>query len=85
MLSELVKYQIELKPVQRQLVAAYLIGLNVGTPAYVSRGVAIPGDLVVGGRLLDDRGLHLVDVDLALGNLIALARQQATAYGNSAK
>ncbi len=30
----------------------------------------IPGDLVVRGRRLDDWGLHLVDMNLAMGNLM---------------
>jgi hypothetical protein len=40
----------------------------------------IPGDVVVAGRVLPDWGLHLIDVDLAQGNLIELVRAQARAY-----
>lgn len=54
-------------------------------PAYAAKGIDIPGNLVVGGRVLDDWGLHLVDVDLALGSLVALARTQAKAYASQTK
>ncbi|MGA2551313.1 MAG: DUF3089 domain-containing protein [Burkholderiaceae bacterium] len=40
----------------------------------------IPGDLLVQGRLLSDWGLHLIDVNLALGNLIEIVEEQGRAY-----
>jgi DUF3089 family protein len=40
----------------------------------------IPGDLVVDGKVLRDWGLHLVDVNLAMGNLVDVVGQQARAY-----
>lgn len=43
-------------------------------------GVDIAGDLIVGDRLLREWGLHLVDVDVAMGNLIAIVRRQAQTY-----
>lgn len=55
------------------------------TPTYLGRGVDVPGNLTVGGRVLDDWGLHLVDIDLALGSLVALAQKQALAYGERAE
>ena len=51
-----------------------------GTPPYLAKGIAIPGDLVVGGRLLDDWGLHLVDMDLAMGNLVDIVGAQSKAW-----
>lgn len=54
-------------------------------PAQASSGVDIAGDLTVGDRLLPEWGLHLVDVDLAMGNLIEIVRQQARAYMAAAK
>lgn len=41
---------------------------------------AIPGDILVFGRPLADWGLHLIDVNLAMGDLVELARHQSEAY-----
>lgn len=49
-------------------------------PAYTAAGIDIAGDLLYGERLLQEWGLHLVDVELAQGNLIAIVRQQAQAW-----
>ncbi|WP_213954413.1 DUF3089 domain-containing protein [Variovorax sp. dw_954] len=40
----------------------------------------IPGDVVVAGVVLKGWGLHLVDVNLTLGNLLALLERQTAAY-----
>lgn len=40
----------------------------------------IPGDIVVDGRIWDDWGLHLVDINLVAGNLLEIVRSQAVAY-----
>lgn len=40
----------------------------------------IVGDVVVNGQVLADWGLHLIDVNLAMGNLLDLVRQQSKAY-----
>jgi hypothetical protein len=50
-------------------------------PAYTSAGVDIAGDMLFGDRLLQEWGLHLVDIELAQGNLIEIVRQQAQARG----
>lgn len=49
-------------------------------PAYTAAGIDIAGDLMFGDRLLREWGLHLVDVELAQGSLIAIVRQQAQAW-----
>jgi uncharacterized protein YceK len=55
--------------------------LNVSiNPAYMTAGIDIDGDLFYGDRLLQEWGLHLVDVDLAQGNLVEIVRQQAQAW-----
>lgn len=41
----------------------------------------IGGDIAVGGFILKDWGLHLIDVNLAMGDLVALVDRQAKAYG----
>jgi len=40
----------------------------------------IPGDLLVLGQPLKDWGLHLVDVNLTMGDLVAVVGEQAKAY-----
>lgn len=40
----------------------------------------ITGDVVAGGQTLKDWGLHLIDVNLAMGDLVALADRQAKAW-----
>lgn len=41
----------------------------------------IGGDIAVAGVVLKDWGLHLIDVNLAMGDLVALVDRQAAAYG----
>lgn len=40
----------------------------------------IPGDVIVNGRLFPDWGLHRIDVQVALGNLVDIVERQAAAY-----
>lgn len=40
----------------------------------------IPGDVIAGGRVLPDWGLHLVDANIAMGDLVALVGVQSLAY-----
>ncbi|HUP22805.1 MAG TPA: DUF3089 domain-containing protein [Thermoanaerobaculia bacterium] len=40
----------------------------------------IPGDVITGGQVLADWGLHLIDVNVAMGNLVDLVGKQARAY-----
>ncbi|MGH9428340.1 MAG: DUF3089 domain-containing protein, partial [Terriglobia bacterium] len=40
----------------------------------------IVGDVAVGGQVQADWGLHLIDVNLAMGNLIDIVRQQSKAH-----
>ena len=40
----------------------------------------IPGDIGAAGRVAANWGLHLVDVNLAMGNLVEIVRQQALAW-----
>ena len=41
----------------------------------------IAGDLVAGSQVLTDWGLHLIDINLAMGDLIDIVAQQARAWG----
>lgn len=45
----------------------------------------IVGDVVVEGKVHPDWGLHLVDVNLAMGDLVALVREQSKAFRASKK
>lgn len=40
----------------------------------------ITGDVVVNGQVLADWGLHLIDVNLAIGNLVEIVGQQSKVY-----
>ncbi len=40
----------------------------------------IPGDVMVGGNVLRDWGLHLIDVHVAIGNLVDLVGKQSESY-----
>jgi hypothetical protein len=40
----------------------------------------IAGDVVIGGQVQADWGLHLIDVNLAIGNLVDIVGQQGKAY-----
>jgi hypothetical protein len=40
----------------------------------------IVGDLIIGGQMLKDWGLHRIDMNLTMGNLIEVVREQARAY-----
>lgn len=59
--------------------ASYLeITLNID-PAD-GRTDEIPGDVMIGTQRLDDWGLHLIDMNLAMGDLVTLAEVQAGAW-----
>lgn len=45
----------------------------------------IVGDVQVNGQVLADWGLHLIDVNLAMGNLIDIVRDQSKTYLTTAK
>ncbi len=50
-----------------------------GDPAS-PRTADIHGDVVVGGKVQADWGLHLIDVNLFLGNLVSIVRDETAAY-----
>jgi hypothetical protein len=45
----------------------------------------IVGDVVANGQVLPDWGLHLIDVGVAMGNLLDIVHDQAKAYQISNK
>ena len=63
---------------------SYLAVTVHGNPAD-PRTDEITGDVVTQGRVLPEWGLHLIDVNLSMGNLIDIVRDQAKAYRSSNK
>jgi hypothetical protein len=63
---------------------SYLAVTVHGNPAD-PRTDDIVGDVMTGGQLQADWGLHLIDVNLAMGNLIDIVRQQSKAYLSTKK
>ena len=63
--------------------ATYLEVTVHGNPSD-PRADDVAGDLVTGGRVLDDWGLHLIDVNLAMGNLVDIVAQQGRAWSRRA-
>jgi len=45
----------------------------------------IKGDLIINGKLLPDWGLHLVDVNVTMGNLLDVVGDETRAYLAEAK
>lgn len=49
-------------------------------PTPGARTNTIVGDVVVDGHILKDWGLHLIDMNLTMGNLIGIVRREGEAY-----
>jgi len=63
--------------------ATYLEVTVNGNPAD-PRVDDIVGDIGAGANIATNWGLHLVDVNLAMGNLVDIVKQQSKAYGSKA-
>lgn len=61
--------------------ASYL-SISINADATDPRTDEISGDLIVDGELYADWGLHLLDVNLVLGDLVEMVRLQGQAYLN---
>ena len=64
--------------------ASYL-AVTVNSNRADPRTDTISGDVVVGDQILRDWGLHLLDMPVAMGNLVALTETQATAWRKSVR
>lgn len=62
--------------------SAYL-ALTVDTALRGTRPADTPGDIVVQGKLWDDWGLHLLDMNIRMGNLLDAVKLQAMAYAKA--
>ena len=65
--------------------ATHYLALSTNSAVQGSLLSNIPGDIVVNDRVLNDWGLHLIDVNLVMGNLLTLVQQQGTAWMAKAK
>ena len=63
---------------------SYLAVTVHGDPAG-PRSSEIVGDVVVGGTVLKEWGLHLIDVQVAIGNLVDIVGQESKAYLDAIK
>jgi hypothetical protein len=65
--------------------ASHYLAMSVDAAKRGGQPSNIPGDIVVNDRTLDDWGLHLIDVNLVMGNLLGLVQQQGAAWTAKAK
>jgi hypothetical protein len=56
------------------------LAISVHSDPTGHRAKDIVGDVVVNGQVLPDWGLHLIDVNLAIGNLVEIVHQEGKAY-----
>ncbi len=57
------------------------LSVTVNADPADARTDQIPGDVTLGGRIAPGWGLHLADMNLAMGNLVALIEAQAPRGG----
>ena len=65
--------------------AAHSLALGFESTGRGSLPRDVPGDILVNNRTLDDWGLHLVDMNVVMGNLLDLVRQQGISWTTKAK
>jgi hypothetical protein len=56
------------------------LAIHVNSDEPGPRAHDIPGDIVVMGHVLKDWGLHLIDANLAMGNLVDIVRDEGAAW-----
>lgn len=56
------------------------LSIHIAADAAGPRAHEIPGDVIVGGQILRDWGLHLIDANLTIGNLVELVRHEGEAW-----
>ncbi|MES2755344.1 MAG: DUF3089 domain-containing protein [Pseudomonadota bacterium] len=59
------------------------LNVTVNADPADARTDTIVGDVMVGGQILKDWGLHLVDMPVVMGDLVALAGTQGAAWGKA--
>ena len=56
------------------------LAITINADPVDPRADNIPGDVIINGEILADWGLHLVDMNLAMGNLVELAKTEGAAW-----
>lgn len=59
---------------------ANILSVGVNADPADPRTDSINGDVVVGGQIVEAWGLHLIDMNLVMGDLVALAKTQGAAW-----
>lgn len=60
------------------------LAIHVNADSADPRADDIAGDVMVGGQVLKDWGLHLIDANLAMGNLVDIVGEEAEAWAKAA-
>jgi len=58
----------------------HYLAISIHSAPGAARTDAITGDVVVDGNVRADWGLHVIDMNLAMGNLIDIVREEGRAY-----
>ncbi|MEJ0064917.1 MAG: DUF3089 domain-containing protein [Caulobacteraceae bacterium] len=58
----------------------HYVSIHINADPASPRASEIPGDVVVGGVILKDWGLHLIDANLFMGNLVDIVGEEAKAW-----
>ena len=56
------------------------LAIHVNADPASPRTSDLPGDIIVGGQVLKDWGLHLIDANLAMGDLVKIVREEGKAW-----
>jgi hypothetical protein len=58
----------------------HYLSIHVNADPASPRTSVIPGDVIVGGKIQTNWGLHLIDANLTMGNLVDIVRQEGAAW-----
>jgi hypothetical protein len=61
------------------------LAIHVNPDPAGMRAADINGDVIYGGQVQPDWGLHLIDANLAMGNLVTLVAEQGRAWSAKAR
>jgi hypothetical protein len=58
----------------------HYLAIHVNADPASPRASDIPGDIILGGQVLKDWGLHLIDANLAMGDLVKIVGEEGKAW-----
>ncbi len=58
----------------------HYLSVHVNADPASPRTSVIPGDVIIGGKIQTNWGLHLIDANLTMGNLVDIVRQQGASW-----